>query len=107
MMLDRGRCVIGSALIALMAMLASPRDARACGGFFVQQARAASGVTGHRMLLSLGNEQTTLYDQIEYDGNPSSFAWVLPIKGAAQIGLSSDLLFNWLDAGTGVTITSP
>jgi hypothetical protein len=59
------------------------------------------------MLLSLGQQQTTLYDQIEYAGAPESFAWVLPIKGIAEVGLSSDLLFNVLDEISAVTITSP
>jgi len=85
-------------------VLLSPRRADACGGCFTE---SVSQVTGHRMVLSLGNTQTTLYDQFEYTGRPSSFAWVLPIKGVVEVGLSSDLLFNGMDAGTAVTIFSP
>jgi hypothetical protein len=66
-----------------------PSDADACGGCFVPPEENTQ-VTGHRMLLSVGMAQTTLYDQIEYTGDPSEFAWVLPIKGQATLGVSSD-----------------
>jgi MYXO-CTERM domain-containing protein len=64
-------------------------------------------VSGHRMIFSISPGQTTLWDQIQYVGAPSSFAWVLPIKGAVDVGISSDALFGNLDAGTKVTINSP
>jgi hypothetical protein len=96
---------------ALSAALVAP-DAEACGGCFhapppQSQTEATTQVTGHRMVLSLSNEQTTLYDQIEYAGSPTSFAWVLPIRGVADVGLSSDLLFNALDYRSSVSIRSP
>jgi hypothetical protein len=74
---------------ALIAGLAFEADARACGGCFAPEAEG-SVVTDHRMILSISPQQTTLYDQIRYRGNPSSFAWVLPISGSAKIGLSAD-----------------
>lgn len=80
--------------------------AQACGGCFVPT-ETVSQVTGHRMILSLDNDQTTLYDQIEYAGDPESFAWVLPIKGEASVGLSSDYLFNLLDQSSQVTVQGP
>jgi uncharacterized membrane protein YgcG len=64
-------------------------------------------VASHRMALSISKTQSTLYDQIKYSGDPSSFAWVLPVKGTVTIGLSSDALFNQLDALTQVTVTAP
>ena len=69
------------------------RDAHACGGCFVQQTENTQ-VTGHRMILSVSKEQTTLWDQIEYSGEPESFGWVLPTKGIVTIDLSSDALFE-------------
>lgn len=30
------------------------------------------------MILAIGSNETTLYDQIRYQGSPESFAWVLP-----------------------------
>jgi hypothetical protein len=83
-------------------------DAAACGGCFIGITETQSTqVTGHKMVLSVSQTQTTLYDQIEYSGNPASFAWILPIKGTATVGLSSDALFQALDGYTQVTIQSP
>src|SRR5262245_17564477 len=79
------------------------RDASACGGCFVPQTENTQ-VSGHRMVLSIARDATSLYDQIEYAGDPSSFAWVLPIRGTAKIGLSSDALFAELEARTRVTV---
>lgn len=59
------------------------------------------------MILSMSKDSSTLWDQITYDGAPESFAWVLPIKGTVDIGLSSDALFSALDQLTAVTISSP
>jgi len=59
------------------------------------------------MLLSVSTTQTTLYDQIQYVGSPSSFAWVLPIHGTVAVGLSADVLFDSVDAVTATEITPP
>jgi MYXO-CTERM domain-containing protein len=86
--------------------LTQAEDASACGGCLVQQTESTQ-VTGHRMILSISMTQTTLWDQITYSGNPSSFAWVLPTKGVVEIGLSSDALFQALDSATNVIVSSP
>jgi MYXO-CTERM domain-containing protein len=85
---------------------AQARDASACGGCFIAQSESTV-VTGHKMILSVSQQQTTLYDQIVYSGDPSSFAWILPVKGVADVGLSSDALFQALDQATTTTINSP
>jgi len=59
------------------------------------------------MVLAIGRERTTLYDQIAYSGSPSEFAWVLPITGEVEVGLSSDVLFAELDAATGTVVEAP
>lgn len=86
--------------------LLAPTDAGACGGCFVPPAENTQ-VTGHRMILSVGMTQSTLYDQIEYTGAPSQFAWVLPTKGTVDVGLSSDLVFNQLGVDTSVLVAPP
>src|SRR5262245_18688217 len=83
-----------AAPLALLAF-ADARDAQACGGCFVPQEEATQ-VTGHRMVLSVSPTETTLWDQIEYSGNPTEFAWVLPTKGLVDIGLSSDVMFAFV-----------
>ncbi len=59
------------------------------------------------MILSVSQDQTTLYDQIHYSGSPESFAWVLPISGIATVGLSSDLIFDVLDTMTHTKVQPP
>lgn len=59
------------------------------------------------MVLSVSTTQTTLWDQITYDGDPSEFAWVLPIRGLVEVGVSSDALFQVLEQTTSVDIFSP
>lgn len=103
MKLSNMMIVAAPALALTMAW--SPRT-EACGGCFVPPEEDTQ-VTGHRMILSVGKEQTTLYDQIEYSGDPAEFAWVLPIKGQVTLGVSSDLVFNQLGFDTQVSIVPP
>lgn len=81
-------------------------DANACGGCFIPTENPTV-VTDHRMILTVAKDQSTLYDQIKYSGSPSSFAWVLPISGTVEVGLSSDIVFQSLDGTTQTTITPP
>ena len=94
------------ASLPLLSLLTTTDEADACGGCFVSESESTQ-VTGHRMVLSISNEQTTLYDQIQYSGDPAEFAWVLPIRGQVDIGLSSDALFSLLEQETSITINSP
>jgi hypothetical protein len=98
-----------SVLAGTMAItIATAPDARACGGCFHEPtSQNATVVTDHRMVFSVSPTQTTLYDQIEYSGSPSSFAWVLPVHGQVTVGLSSDLVFQALDQATQTTILAP
>jgi len=85
-------------------------DARACGGCFgppTPPGQDVEVVTDHRMILTVSQQQTTLYDEIQYTGSPASFAWVLPISGQVTIGLSSDSLFQTIDTLTETTVESP
>ncbi len=106
--MNRSAFVLGFSVAACaLALMGSERDASACGGCFHPPTQVASDITDERMLLSVSTKQTTLYDQIRYQGNPSSFAWVLPIHGTVDVGLSADVLFASLDTLTATTITPP
>ena len=94
------------ALAVAGAFVALEGDASACGGCFVPTENP-SVVTDHRMILTVSKEQSTLYDQIKYSGNPASFAWVLPISGTVDVGLSADLVFQALDGMTQTRISPP
>jgi len=93
--------------VVAVGSLAAERDARACGGGFLPPTETETVTTDHRMILSISGQQTTLYDQIEYHGSPSSFAWVLPIKGTVTVGLSADILFDTLDSLTATQVVEP
>ncbi len=105
------RLAIGALGIMTCALaFANEREARACGGCFhppVPPNQVATDITDERMLLSVSQTQTTLFDQIKYAGNPAEFAWVLPIKGTVDVGLSADVMFDSIDALTATTIIPP
>ncbi len=91
----------------LLALCALARPAAACGGEFVPPTVDEAVTTDHRMILSISQQQTTLWDEVQFAGSPSSFAWVLPIKGTATVGLSSDILFQTLDSFTAPQVQEP
>jgi MYXO-CTERM domain-containing protein len=105
--MHRSALVLGMLAGVASLALIGEREARACGGCFHPPTQTAADITDERMLLSVSQTQTTLYDQIRYSGNPTSFAWVLPIKGTVTIGLSADVLFDSVDTLTATTIISP
>jgi hypothetical protein len=85
----------------------APNEAHACGGCFPPPGESNSVVTDHRMVLSVSPTQSSLYDQIQFTGNPKEFAWVLPISGTVDVGLSADSLFGALQNMTGVVVQEP
>lgn len=104
------RAALGLALSVLLSAgvaVIGEQEAAACGGCVVPPNQTASDITDERMLLALSQTQTTLYDQIRYAGSPESFAWVLPIQGTVDVGLSADVLFASFDGLTATTINPP
>ncbi len=97
--------LLASPALALSLVALSP-PAHACGGCVVPP-DTNTQVTGHRMILAASKTQTTLYDQIEYSGEPESFAWFLPIKGQVDIGLSADAMFALLADNSQVVVFPP
>jgi hypothetical protein len=106
-MRNRSALVLGLSAAACAFALAGEREAQACGGCFHPPTQVASDITDERMLLAVSQQQSTLYDQIRYQGSPTSFAWVLPIKGTVDVGLSADVLFDSMDVLTQTTIIPP
>jgi hypothetical protein len=93
-------------VLSLASLVSLESEAKACGGCFAPP-EDNTVVTDHRMVLAVSPQQTTLYDQIRYQGNPASFAWVLPIKGTVNVGISSDAVFAVLDSQTSVQVQAP
>lgn len=107
MTLRFGSLALGS-VVALSALLLASNDARACGGCFHPEDQPETTlVTGHRMAFSISKTQTVLWDQIQYAGAPSEFAWVLPVKPGAYIEVSNDAWFEALDAATSTRVVAP
>jgi hypothetical protein len=99
--------------VASVAFAGDARDARACGGCMHPPPPPGptevdgTVVTDHRMVFSISTTQTVLWDQIQYSGTPSDFAWVLPVKPGARIELSQDAWIASLDAATQTVIQGP
>src|SRR5271165_5073629 len=106
-LMNRSRLALGVATALSAVSFAGERQASACGGCFHPPTQNVTDITDERMLLAVSAKQSTLYDQIEYSGSPSSFAWVLPIHGTVTVGLSADVLFDSIDALTATQIIPP
>lgn len=100
------RLLASFALLAPAVLPLSPREALACGGCFAPPTETTV-VNAHRMVLSVSPRQTVLWDQIQYSGEPSAFAWVLPVKRGAVLSVGSDAWFETLEAATAVRVTAP
>lgn len=99
----------GAPAAALAAMaLVQPRNAKACGGcFHPENDVGGSVVTDHRMVFEITSKETILWDQVRYAGDPSEFAWVLPVRAGARIELSRGEWIAALDAATRTTVDGP
>lgn len=100
---------LGCAAASLVVI--APLDARACGGCFHEETptptQSPSVITDHRMALAISPTLTTLWDQVEYAGDPQGFAWVLPIRGRVVVGIGSDNFLGSLDQQTQPLIKAP
>src|SRR5580700_7309361 len=105
--MNRTTLILGLSVATSLLAVARERDAAACGGCFHPPTQTVSDITDERMLLSVSTLQSTLYDQLRYTGSPSNFAWVLPIHGTVDVGLSADVLFDSVDVLTTTQIVPP
>lgn len=106
----KGLIISAAVAFGAVATFLPIRDAQACGGCFgppPPPTESPTVVTDHRMILTISKDQSTLYDQIRYTGSPASFAWVLPIAGTVDVGLSANVVFTALDQFTQQQIVSP
>ena len=99
--LSSSLALLATASIGVAALF--PGEASACGGgWFVEEVSQGEtvGATGHRVVISLSQAQTVLWDQIQYKGDPAGFAWVYPVKPGAVVEAATDA---WLEALDGVS----
>lgn len=104
----RTTALLTATLAAAAATLLAPSRSHACGGCFAPTGQP-SAVTAHRMAVALSPEESVLWDQFQYDGDPDDFVWVLPVPGGQEVDLelSSDTFFQALQQGTQVQLTGP
>jgi hypothetical protein len=77
----------------LLALIAQPEPAQACGGLFCSAA-APVVQAAERIIFSKNADATvTAVVQIQYQGPSEEFAWVLPVPGVPDVKVSSDLAF--------------
>jgi MYXO-CTERM domain-containing protein len=81
------------ALVVTVAIGLHPQRAAACGGFFCSSAQPVNQAA-ERIIFSANSDGTvTAVVQIQYSGPSEDFAWVLPVPGVPEVGVSSDLAF--------------
>jgi hypothetical protein len=94
---------------ALVAVVAQPEDARACGGFFCSQAAPVNQAAERIVFADNGNGTVTAVSQILYQGPSESFSWLLPIstvpKSDADIAIASNVAFARLQSRTNPNYT--
>jgi len=107
---DHGSRVVHTSALALLVagalLLGHERDAEACGACYAS-VNESTVVSDHKMALAVSTQQTILWDQISYSGNPSQFAYVVPARAGTRLEVSTDAFFDALDASTRPIIMAP
>lgn len=88
--------VMFGALLAV-GLLSAPR-AEACGGFFCSQAPIDQA--GERIVFGVSGNSVEAHIQIQYQGEASKFAWVVPVQARPDLSIGSAQLFTYLDGVT-------
>lgn len=85
-----------------LAWVAAPQPAQACGGTFCDSGPQAMPVdqSGENILFILDSEEVEVHIQIQYEGDPEKFAWVIPLTAVPEFSIGSEALFQSLLSGT-------
>lgn len=93
--------VAAASILASVCVFAPASEARACGGTFCDAGPSPMPVdqTGENILFVMRDGVVEAHVQIQYRGDPESFAWVVPVMAVPEVEAGSDQLFtNLLDA---------
>ena len=96
----RGMAWAAGGAAALIALFCAS-EALACGGTFCDSGPTAMPVdqTGENILFVLDGQTVEAHIQIQYQGEASRFAWVLPLPAVPELRVGSQPLFvNLLNA---------
>jgi hypothetical protein len=87
-----------SAIFAMCSMLLMPLAALACGGFFTPGTPLDQNI--ERIIFAAAPGSMTVYEQINYTGSASDFAWVLPVPSVPKLDTAPVSTFRSLDQQT-------
>ncbi|MGM0555819.1 MAG: DUF2330 domain-containing protein [Myxococcota bacterium] len=89
--------VLGTSVAGLTAYSA---DAQACGGTFCNQNQPVNQAAENIIFSQNDDGTVTAVVQIMYQGPSDSFAWLLPVNGTPEVGVSSSNAINRLQSAT-------
>ena len=94
---------------AFVILLAAPRPATACGGFFYDVSRIVPVEQNTaRMLFEVNDDGTiTALMEIRYSGAAEDFSWIIPVPDVPDLGVAPPETLAMLDAVTAPTIIPP
>ncbi|WP_181198092.1 DUF2330 domain-containing protein [Enhygromyxa salina] len=94
--------------LMLLALLASPRSAEACGGTFCDNLPDPMPVDqrGEDILFVMDGSTVEVHVRIQYEGDAERFAWVLPLQGVPEVAVGSDPLFTAMSNAAAPTWTT-
>jgi len=82
-------------LLALAAL--APSTALACGGFFCNQQEPVNQ-NSEKIVFEVHEGKVDVHVQIEFEGDASEFAWIVPVAAVPDLFLSSEDLFTTISA---------
>ncbi|MFO7563024.1 MAG: DUF2330 domain-containing protein [Enhygromyxa sp.] len=101
------RLIVSSASLSCaaltLALLAAPRDAKACGGTFCDNLPQPMPVDqrGEDILFVMDGSTVEVHVRIQYTGEAERFAWLLPLHDVPEVSVGSDPLFTALSLAVG------
>ena len=87
-------------LIALLTVMLSAAPTWACGVFLPTVAEQLA-IEGERILFAPEGDQMHMFARLTWAGEPADFGWLLPVPRDAELRVSSEALFQWLEARYG------
>ncbi|MCR9163123.1 MAG: DUF2330 domain-containing protein [Nannocystaceae bacterium] len=93
-----------------VAAAVTPTEASACGGTFCDAGPSSMPVdqSGENILFVMDGRTVEAHVQIQYQGDPDQFAWIVPVMALPEIEAGSAALFqNMLDATVPTFVTNP
>jgi MYXO-CTERM domain-containing protein len=90
-------------VVSLFLCTLEPNQARACGGFFCNNATPVNQAAERIVFARASDGTVTAIIQIQYAGPAERFAWMPPVAGSPTVSVSSDTAFTALQTATNPT----